>query len=315
MDRKRLGTLLCGAVFCMMAALVQLTPAWAAELADPAQKVSLTIEAQQNGRAVSGMGLSLRRVAEMDARGRFALMGSYQSSGVSVDGLTSSSQWNQAAKELNDFAAEESIPADVWTVTEGQGVCTIDGLESGLYLVAAEMLETAEGRYDAAPFLVALPMLENEAWDYAPTVMPKIQFTAVPVSPEPSAPVSPEPSGPVSPEPSSPVNPEPSAPVSPEPSGPASPEPSSPVSPEPSEPVSPEPSEPASPEPSGPVSPEPESSASPSPSGQPAASPTPSPGANEGLPQTGQLNWPIPLLALLGMLLAAAGCLLRRRHE
>lgn len=291
MDRKRLGTLLCGAVFCMIAALVQLTPAWAAELADPAQKVSLTIEAQQNGRAVSGMGLSLRCVAEMDARGRFALMGSYQSSGVSVDGLTSSSQWNQAAKELNDFAAEESIPADVWTVTEGQGVCTIDGLESGLYLVAAEMLETAEGRYDAAPFLVALPMLENEAWDYAPTVMPKIQFTAVPVSPEPSAPVSPEPSGPVSPEPSSPVNPEPSAPVSPEPS--------SPVSPEPSEPVSPEP----------------ESSASPSPSGQPAASPTPSPGANEGLPQTGQLNWPIPLLALLGMLLAAAGCLLRRRHE
>ena len=291
MDRKRLGTLLCGAVFCMIAALVQLTPAWAAELADPAQKVSLTIEAQQNGRAVSGMGLSLRRVAEMDARGRFALMGSYQSSGVSVDGLTSSSQWNQAAKELNDFAAEESIPADVWTVTEGQGVCTIDGLESGLYLVAAETLETAEGRYDAAPFLVALPMLENEAWDYAPTVMPKIQFTAVPVSPEPSAPVSPEPSGPVSPEPSSPVNPEPSAPVSPEPS--------SPVSPEPSEPVSPEP----------------ESSSSPSPSGQPAASPTPSPGANEGLPQTGQLNWPIPLLALLGMLLAAAGCLLRRRHE
>ena len=291
MDRKRLGTLLCGAVFCMIAALVQLTPARAAELADPAQKVSLTIEAQQNGRAVSGMGLSLRRVAEMDARGRFALMGSYQSSGVSVDGLTSSSQWNQAAKELNDFAAEESIPADVWTVTEGQGVCTIDGLESGLYLVAAETLETAEGRYDAAPFLVALPMLENEAWDYAPTVMPKIQFTAVPVSPEPSAPVSPEPSGPVSPEPSSPVNPEPSAPVSPEPS--------SPVSPEPSEPVSPEP----------------ESSASPSPSGQPAASPTPSPGANEGLPQTGQLNWPIPLLALLGMLLAAAGCLLRRRHE
>lgn len=275
MDRKRLGTLLCGAVFCMIAALVQLTPAWAAELADPAQKVSLTIEAQQNGRAVSGMGLSLRRVAEMDARGRFALMGSYQSSGVSVDGLTSSSQWNQAAKELNDFAAEESIPADVWTVTEGQGVCTIDGLESGLYLVAAETLKTTEGRYDAAPFLVALPMLENEAWDYAPTVMPKIQFTAVPVLPEPSAPVSPEPS----------------------------------------EPVSPEPSEPASPEPSGPVSPEPESSASPSPSGQPAASPTPSPGANEGLPQTGQLNWPIPLLALLGMLLAAAGCLLRRRHE
>ena len=275
MDRKRLGTLLCGAVFCMIAALVQLTPAWAAELADPAQKVSLTIEAQQNGRAVSGMGLSLRRVAEMDARGRFALMGSYQSSGVSVDGLTSSSQWNQAAKELNDFAAEESIPADVWTVTEGQGVCTIDGLESGLYLVAAETLKTTEGRYDAAPFLVALPMLENEAWDYAPTVMPKIQFTAVPVLPEPSAPVSPEPSGPVSPEPSAPV----------------------------------------SPEPSSPVSPEPESSASPSPSGQPAASPTPSPGANEGLPQTGQLNWPIPLLALLGMLLAAAGCLLRRRHE
>ena len=331
MDRKRLGAFLCGVVFCMMAVLVQLTPVLAAELADPDRQVCLTVETRQNGKPVGGMELSLYRVAQMDEKGQFTLLEQYQASGAAVDGLTSASQWNQAAKTLADFAAQNSLPADVLIETGTDGVCTADGLESGLYLVTSAELETAEGRYRLDPFLTALPMLEDAVWNYAPTVLPKILFTEVPVTPTPSTPVSPEPSSPVSPEPTSPVSPEPSAPVSPEPSGPVSPKPSAPVSPEPSSPVSPEPSSPVSPEPSAPVSPEPSSSASPepsssaspepsssaapSPSGQPTVSPAPSPGANGGLPQTGQLNWPIPVLALIGMALAAAGCLLRRRHE
>lgn len=275
MDRKRLGALLCGVVCCTMAVLVQLTPVLAAELAEPDRQVCLTVETRQNGKAVGGMELSLYRVAQMDEKGQFTLLEPYQASRAQVNELTSSSQWNQTAKTLSAYTSEQAIPADVLLETGKDGICTIDSLESGLYLATAEELKTTEGWYRADPFLVALPMLEDAVWNYAPTVLPKIQFTEIPVTPTPTTLVSPEPSPPVSPEPSTPVSPEPSSTVSPEPS----------------------------------------STASPSPSSRPAVTPAPSPGTNGGLPQTGQLNWPIPVLALLGMILAVAGSLLRRRRE
>lgn len=46
----------------------------------------------------------------------------------------------------------------------------------------------------------------------------------------------------------------------------------------------------------------------------PDAPPTP-PVGPEKLPQTGQLKWPVPVLAALGMLLLLAGSILMRRER
>ncbi len=46
------------------------------------------------------------------------------------------------------------------------------------------------------------------------------------------------------------------------------------------------------------------------PATEPPVEPTPPPGADDGLIQTGQLNWPIPVLAVAGILLFAAGWVL-----
>lgn len=68
--------------------------------------------------------------------------------------------------------------------------------------------------------------------------------------------------------------------------------------------------------------PPPEPTETPVPSPEPSESPTPTPaptgkpsGADETLPQTGQLRWPVPVLAVLGLALAAAGIGCRRRRD
>ena len=68
--------------------------------------------------------------------------------------------------------------------------------------------------------------------------------------------------------------------------------------------------------------PPPEPTEAPVPSPEPSVTPTPTPartgkpsGADETLPQTGQLRWPVPVLAVLGLALAAAGIGCRRRRD
>ena len=71
--------------------------------------------------------------------------------------------------------------------------------------------------------------------------------------------------------------------------------------PTPTEPDTPTPTEPDTPTPPDPVEP-------------PDTPPTP-PVGPEKLPQTGQLKWPVPVLAALGMLLLLAGSILMRRER
>ena len=71
--------------------------------------------------------------------------------------------------------------------------------------------------------------------------------------------------------------------------------------PTPTEPDTPTPTEPDTPTPPDPVEP-------------PDMPPTP-PVGPEKLPQTGQLKWPVPVLAALGMLLLLAGSILMRRER
>ena len=74
--------------------------------------------------------------------------------------------------------------------------------------------------------------------------------------------------------------------------------------PTPTEPDTPPPTEPDTPTPPDPVEPP----------DTPPTPPTP-PVGPEKLPQTGQLKWPVPVLAALGMLLLLAGSILMRRER
>ena len=160
---------------------------------------------------------------------------------------------------------------------------------SGLYLVM--QTEASHGYEAIKPFLVSIPLPDGDSWIYDVDATPKVGAT-IPDTPEtpPDTPDTP---------PETPETP-PDTPDTP-PDTPDIPEqpdtPDTPVSPDsPDSPVSPD-------SPDNPVSPEnPDNPVSPSNPDKPV------------LPQTGQLNWPVPVLAVSGVLLFAAGWVLNKKE-
>lgn len=154
------------------------------------------------------------------------------------------------------------------------GVAEFGGLEVGLYLVVQT---TAAENYNVInPFLVSVPIQENGSYVYDVDALPKVG-TAAKKTPEP---------------PDTPDTPDtPDKPEEENPNTPAAPGPDNPdgwVLGANGEKIYLNPEAPSPDNPNGHVM-----------------------GAH-GLPQTGQLNWPIPVLAVIGVVLVAAGIKLKK---
>mgnify|MGYP001120716428 FL=1 len=173
-----------------------------------------------------------------------------------------------------------------------QGIVSFDALPLGLYLVV--QTENSKGYEAINSFLVSLPMADESGWLYTVDATPKVGAPTQEVTPpEPETPSKPS-------EPDKPSEPEkPSEPDKPtQPGTPDEPDnPDMPVDPnDPNRPVSPgTPDNPVNPgNPDNPVAP-----------GRPDGN---------ALPQSGQLNWPIPFMACSGVLLFAVGWVLDRKE-
>lgn len=151
------------------------------------------------------------------------------------------------AGSLWDYTLNGEVEGAVYAIEKGS--VTISGLSVGVYLIGQTQAQAAQGYSPINPFLVTVPLLDGDKWDYSVDANPKVR----PISPEPSA--SPGPS--------------------------------------------------ASPKPS----------ASPGPSSSPNPAPSPQPSSPQGpgtqLPDTGQTNWPVPVLAVSGLVLFMLGWGLR----
>ena len=160
---------------------------------------------------------------------------------------------------------------------DANGNVNFDDLELGLYLVV--QTKASKGYKPVNSFLVSLPMAEDGEWNYEVDASPKVGA----YTPEPETPPFP-PNKPDKPNtPDTPENPD---------------NPDNPVSPgNPDNPVAPgTPDNPEAPgSPDNPVLP-----------GHPD---------HPVLPQTGQLNWPIPMMAVSGMLLFAYGWMTDRKYK
>ena len=254
--------------------------------------VHIRLYDRQNDVAVRGGKLTLYKVVDVVQRGadlRFAYSGAFADCSIPLGDLTDSSLPGQLQAYLPRTAAgtTQAVGED--------GNVTFENLPLGLYLV----VQTKASRGYAAinSFLVSLPYAQGDNWRYDVDATPKVG-TLLP-DPEPEEPDTPgKPS-----EPSQPTVPtEPSEPDIP--NLPETPfEPEQPVSPgSPDAPVTPGNAE----NPSAPESPD--APANPGDSlltGRPDTA---------TLPQTGQLNWPIPVLAFSGMLLFAVGWVLDKKE-
>lgn len=250
-----------------------LIPVSALEI-DTNRKGSISVTIRDGDKPVPGGVMMLYQVAQY-YQGSFQATLLFQDSGFDAGRLDS-----DMAAALAQFASENALTGVAMKIDD-TATAAFSQLELGVYLLVQQ--EAASGYALAAPFLVTVPMQEDGGYVYEVDASPKV----VPV-PVPSNEPGPDPST--------------SPSTSPQPSTEPSTQPSTQPSIEPSTQPSAQPST----EPSTGPSTEPSTQPSTSPSQFPTVSLDPgTPGGK--LPNTGQLNWPIPVLAVLGMLLFGFG--------
>lgn len=238
-------------------------------------------------KALSGGQLTMYRVAEVKRKNgdlSFEYCGDFYGCGIALGDLTDSTLADQLLEYMPQGARGTTKTVDA------DGNAAFENLELGLYLIVQS--KASNGYAPIKPFLVSLPMAENGKWNYEVDASPKVGGYT-PVNPDtPPVPPTPVPDKPGTPEqPTEPTNPD--TPKNPD-------GPDSPVSPG---------------SPDSPVAPgNPDNPAAPGNPDNPALAGRPDGAVMNGLPQTGQLNWPVPVLAVSGMLLFAAGWVLNKKE-
>lgn len=294
--RKRLAVLLAGMILLMYCAI----PAFALEVVDVNRTGSIRVSLYdtETSEAVGGGELILYRVANVkksNADLSFVYTNGFEDCGIELGDLSESDLAAQLVEKLSD-TAESTIR----TVSE-DGVAEFDDLPVGLYLIVQE--QTAEHYSPIRPFIVTVPIEENGHYVYEVDALPKVgTSTYTPPETPPDTPDTPD---------------KPETPETPD-------TPETPETPEtPDEDIPNRPDAPGPDNPNGWVmgahGDYPEGTVE----GEGPTAPNPQfPGSQvlgaHGLPQTGQLNWPIPVLTVAGIVLVLAGVVLKkepRKHE
>lgn len=166
----------------LIAAVLFLVPARAvfgAGSLDPDQKASLTMtlkSADEEVKVASGVEVSIYLVAEGKYSSSgidFVLTDEYAASGLDLNGKITQSMID----DLRHYTLEKNI-SGTSQVSDADGLVKFEGLKSGFYLVMATSLP--QGFTSFVPFLYSLPYYSAEAgsWKYDGVAEPKITYVA-----------------------------------------------------------------------------------------------------------------------------------------
>ena len=159
------------------------TQVFAAEAIQLQKDVSLTIDYADGTTPLPGAAFSLYYVATVDAYNysEFTLTEAFADSKVVINNMTSEG-WHNAARTLAAYAQRNSIPTLDSGKTGTNGMLTFPTsdavtMKPGLYLVVGSRYAYGGKTYTPDPFLVSLPVLDENAnaWDYSGTVKPKVE--------------------------------------------------------------------------------------------------------------------------------------------
>lgn len=249
-------------------------PAFALEVVDLSRTGSIKVSLydSETSEAVGGGTLTLYRVAKV------------QKDNANLS-FVYTNGFEDCGVELGDLSEGELAGrlAEKIAATAESTTVEISDLEVGLYLVVQT---TAAENYNVInPFLVSVPIQENGSYVYDVDALPKVGTAAKKTPEPPDTPDTPD-------KPDTPDTPDtPDKPEEENPNTPAAPGPDNPdgwVLGAHGEKIYLNPEAPSPDNPNGYVM-----------------------GAH-GLPQTGQLNWPIPVLAVTGVVLVATGIKLKK---
>lgn len=157
---------------------------------------SLTVTLASSGSALSGVTVSIYKVAETD---EFAyptkLAEGFEDCNVELQPENSSTHWTaqdwlEKASTLNMYILANSIDPLKTETTDSEGKAEFTELERGFYLVTVSSYTSGTTRYTVSPYLVSVPSYNSDTdewdydseniWDYAVISSPKVQQTEIP---------------------------------------------------------------------------------------------------------------------------------------
>lgn len=150
---------------------------------------SITMNCTYNGSPVSGVTFHAYRVLEQKADGSYALTTDFSTSGANV--TATPVDWAAVANTLAVFARAHTNSSDSPTIspisatTDGNGKCTFSLSEAGSYLILGDSLTVSGGTYSFSPSLITLPDANGGK---TVTAAPKMSYT--PWSPPGDDPIS-----------------------------------------------------------------------------------------------------------------------------
>lgn len=158
------------ALLCALAVLAISPHALAAELIQTARASSLTVVYTDGDTPLVGAHFELYRVADVSAEGRYTLTKEFSGCPIDLNSLSAA-----AALATQGYLELNGIPPLAEGETNARGRLTFSGLTPGLFLVVGTV-HTQDGMvYASAPFFAVLPAPDQTSggWSYAVTVTPK----------------------------------------------------------------------------------------------------------------------------------------------
>lgn len=133
--------------------------------------ISISFIDSTSNSPVSGGTVTLYHVAELsysDAEYKFIFTEDFADCGLSLDEINASS----LPSSLSAYASENNISGTP-TTADSNGVCLFDDLSLGVYL--AVQSQAASGYYAVQPFIVTIPITDEEGYVYDVDATPKMQ--------------------------------------------------------------------------------------------------------------------------------------------
>ena len=156
------------------------------EVPDMSREGSIHVKMQQGGAIVAGGSLTLYKVGEIheeDGNYSFCPAGDFAACGEKYEDIQSA----ELAKTLAVSAKNRQLEGTTKKVGS-DGIVYFENLKTGLYLAVQN--EAANGYSKADPFLISVPMLENNVYVYDVDASPKVETEK---ETEPESPVRSEP--------------------------------------------------------------------------------------------------------------------------
>lgn len=127
-----------------------------------------------NEAVVSNAPVKLFRVADVSASAQYSLTASFAASGLNLNGIRSSGEWDAIRSTLESYILANTIAADYSAVTDQNGCAQFESLKPGLYLLLAVRVVQNGWSYSFESALISLPGLsEDGLWQYRISVTPK----------------------------------------------------------------------------------------------------------------------------------------------